>query len=458
MRKQMNRSSEWLRVLRVILLAGLASVIGLSCSSNKFEGKIIAVEQQNGILAGEGAALVLLDPAKPAKPAKSILENFEDACAPSLSHDGQYLFFQGKEKSGEPWQIWVLDLKKGKPSRVITLDENCTDPLSLPDGTVIFSRESSVKGNEVNELWRCGMDGCCLTQLTFSPAKNLYSSILREGRVLYLSSQQYPESRDAALMVMRPDGTKSEIYSYGCCGFLPVSGGAESLDGYIYFIAGEGQLCRVSHRRPLHTFEHLSEDLEGSFASVSPCEDGSILVSYRPDDAGTYKLFRMEPGTESTPALLFSSEKNLSDPVLIAAMETRPKILPSPVNPDNPTALLMTQDINHSMLPVHKGITGDSVASKIRISTMEGELAVVEAKEDGSVYLKLDADTPFRMETLNSQGEVVRGPSDWIYLRPGERRACTGCHADPELAPKNFQPFAVKEDPVVLITRKQDNN
>ena len=62
---------------------------------------------------------------------------------------------------------------------------------------------------------------------------------------------------------------------------------------------------------------------------------------------------------------------------------------------------------------------------------------------------KLDADTPFRIETLNIQGETVRGPSDWIYLRPNERRACVGCHADPELAPKNFQPLAVKGAPVV---------
>jgi len=449
---------KWPSVIRVAFFAGLAGVICLSCSSHRFEGKIIAVEHQMGAPAGEGAMLVLLDPDKPDKPAKSILENFESACAPSLSHDGQYLFFQGKEKPGEPWQIWVMDLNKGNPARLTTLDENCTDPLSLPDGTVIFSREAKVKGKELSHLWRCGMDGCCLTQITYTPAKNLYASVLREGRVLYFSSQQYPETRDAALMVMRPDGTKSEIYSYGFGGLLPVSGGAESLDGYVYFIAGDGQLSRVSHRRPLHTFENLSEDLAGSFASVSPREDGSILVSYRPEDAGTHNLFLMEPGTDNTPALLFSSEKNLSDPVLIAAMETRPRILPSPVNPDNPTALLMTQDINHSMLPVHAGISGDSAASKIRISTMEGELAVVEAKEDGSVYLKLDADTPFRMETLNSQGEVVRGPSDWIYLRPGERRACTGCHADPELAPENFQPLAVKEDPVVLVAGQQDIN
>jgi len=87
---------------------------------------------------------------------------------------------------------------------------------------------------------------------------------------------------------------------------------------------------------------------------------------------------------------------------------------------------------------------------------MEGVMATVEAKEDGSIYVKLDADMPFRMETLNSQGELLHGPSDWIYLRPKERRACTGCHANPELAPRNYQPHAVKVDPVVLVQSKED--
>jgi hypothetical protein len=128
------------------------------------------------------------------------------------------------------------------------------------------------------------------------------------------------------------------------------------------------------------------------------------------------------------------------------------------VDPAQPTAILMTQNINHSMLPIHEGISGDSLADRIRISTMEGELAVVEARDDGSVYVKLDADTPFRFETLNSQGEVLRGPSDWIYLRPNERRACTGCHADPELAPRNYQPHAVKEEPVMLVSQTEENS
>ena len=140
----------------------------------------------------------------------------------------------------------------------------------------------------------------------------------------------------------------------------------------------------------------------------------------------------------------------MTDPLLVKPLRERPRILPSAVDPGKPTGIIMSQDINHSILPVNEGLSGDTLADRIRVSTLEGELAVVEVKADGSFYLKLDADIPLRIEALNSQGEIVRGPSDWIYLRANERRACVGCHADPELSPKNIQPLAIKEDPVVL--------
>lgn len=57
----MNRSGKWLNIIRVAVFAGLASVVCLSCSSNRYEEKIIAVEHQDETLSGEGAALVLLD-------------------------------------------------------------------------------------------------------------------------------------------------------------------------------------------------------------------------------------------------------------------------------------------------------------------------------------------------------------------------------------------------------------
>lgn len=451
----MKRKVKWLRVPGLAVCAGIVSALCLSCGST-YEGKIVAVEWSDE--HPEKTQLVLLDPKKPEKEASLLLKDFESASAPDLSHEGRYLYFQAKEKRGDPWQIWMLDLKKKDLSLITDLPENCTDPASLPDGSVVFSRESQIKGIPVQNLWKIHRDGCCLMKLTHNPARNLYSSVLKEGRLLYSSTQVYPEAREAKLMIMRPDGTKSELYSAGCCNDHPGSGGSESSDGYIYFISGQGQLARVQHRRPLHTFETLSEDLPGSFASVSPADDGSCLVSYQPAKGEVFGLYRFDPGTDSAPAPLFKSKNHLTDPVTIAAMEPRPRILPSPVDPALATALLMSQDINHSMLPAREGLNGDTLADRIRISNLEGELAVVKAKADGSFYVKLDADQALRFETLNSQGEVVRGPSDWIYLRPNERRACTGCHADPELAPRNIQPMAVKEDPVILAARKNETS
>jgi len=202
----------------------------------------------------------------------------------------------------------------------------------------------------------------------------------------------------------------------------------------------------------LHTFENLSKDLDGSFTSVFPLGDSTCLVSYLPADGSSFGLYRYDPRDQETPEALFQGEKHLVDPLMIARLDPRPRILPSPVDPNKPTAILMVQDIGHSSIPKQEGIQGDSLASYIRFSTLEGELGVVEAKEDGSVYVKLDANTPFIMETLNKQGEVIQGPSDWIYLRPNERRACTGCHVNLELAPRNYQPHAVKEDPVILTS------
>jgi len=459
MRKQMNRSSRWFRLVRVAVYLGISSVACLSCSNNSYEGKVVAVELNDSSHGSyEGAKLIAIDIINPDKPVRVLSDDFESAASPAISHDGRYLYFQGKTTEDLTWQIWVVDLKKGSISRVTSLPENCLQPAALPDGTVVFSRETSVKGKLVADLHRCQMDGSELSRITYNPALNMHASVLQEGRVLYSSSEQYPETKIPSLMVMRPDGSKSEIYYQGTQESYPVFGGTESADGYIYFIESDGQLSRVLHKRPLHSKEILSDALPGVFSSVYPLEGKKILVSYRPGENDPYALYTFDASTRDAPALIYKGSGTVTDPVLVAAKDPRPMKLPSAVNASNPTGLLMSQDINYSILPVNEGLSGDTLADRIRVSTLEGELAIVEVKEDGSFYLKLDADIPLRIETLNSQGETVRGPSDWIYLRANERRACVGCHADPELSPKNIQPLAIKEDPVVLIAKMKETS
>jgi hypothetical protein len=438
------------------LLAVAIGLSGLSCSRNSFEGEIIAVEIRGDVIGScEGASLIVIDPEHPNKKGTIISKEFESACSPYLSHDARYLLFQGKKKSDEKWQIWMMDLKTKKNRLVTHLPENCTNPASLPDGTVIFSRDLSANGRQYSALYRCNNDGSGLNRVTFNQGKNIHASVLGEGRVLFISSRQYPEISTPDLMIMRPDGTKSEIYHRGSIAVYPVSRGSESGQGYIYFVNNDGTLMRILHRRPLHTAEKLAPEARGIFFAVTALEGSECLVSWQSSADKPAAIFKFDTNTNNAPALIYQGEKHITSPLLVRAMNERPRILPSEVVAGKPTGLIMSQDINHSMLPANPGAGDDSTATQIRISGTDGELAVVEVKKDGSFYLEMDADTPFRFETLNTQGEKVRGPSDWIYLRPNERRACTGCHADPELAPKNIQPLAVKELPVLLSEKKK---
>lgn len=439
-------------------LAGLTLLLLGSCNSRYLDGMIVAVELSGSGITCEGARLIAIDPDRPGKPAKVISEGFTSACAPDISPAGRYLLFQGKRQESDPWQIWAMDLEKKKTTQVTDMEADCTDPAFLPDGQVVFSMESNMMGRKVSHLYVCHRDGCCLEKLTYHPAADRASTVLKEGRILYLSSRQVPEPAKTVFFVMRPNGTKSEVYHYGVPGKVPLTGGAESDDGFVYFIEGDpegegwGKPVRLVHKRPLHSREELGSG--GQFLSVLPDGPGSCLVSYREQKGDTFTLHRYDPGSGKIGEPVYRGEGHVFDPVLVVP-EKRPRILPNDVSHGESTALLMSQDINHSMLAVHPGLSGDSLADRIRISGMEGELGRVQVEEDGSFYLKIDADMPFRIETLNSRGEVVRGPSDWIWLRPGTRRGCVGCHADPEMAPENRVPVAVTGPPAIVS--KQNN-
>ena len=81
---------------------------------------------------------------------------------------------------------------------------------------------------------------------------------------------------------------------------------------------------------------------------------------------------------------------------------------------------------------------------------IDSTYGIVPIEKDGSVYLKILADTPFRIRTLDKEGRILNGPCSWLWLRPNERRGCVGCHEDPELVPVNRVVDAVRKQPVIV--------
>jgi hypothetical protein len=67
---------------------------------------------------------------------------------------------------------------------------------------------------------------------------------------------------------------------------------------------------------------------------------------------------------------------------------------------------------------------------------MRDILGYVALEPDGSAKFKVPADVPFMVDLVDARGKRVgQRHQNWLQLRPGEFRECTGCHtADSELA------------------------
>jgi hypothetical protein len=126
----------------------------------------------------------------------------------------------------------------------------------------------------------------------------------------------------------------------------------------------------------------------------------------------------------------------------------RPKKLPSEVDMGVKTGLILCQDINFNGIRASGVASSLPKVSRIRIIGRDSTLGEVDVEKDGSFYLKVIADTPFRIEAIDDKGRTFCESCDWIYLRPNERRGCVGCHEGQEIVPENKVSLAVKHAPV----------
>jgi hypothetical protein len=208
----------------------------------------------------------------------------------------------------------------------------------------------------------------------------------------------------------------------------------------------------VSYNRPLGSKEELDLNSTGDLMSVNVGLNGGVMIAFRPKNQEAYSLYSYEPDQNNSLKPVFGDpEISTLDAKLLTPRE-RPKKLPSAVDMSSQTALLLCQDA-HLTQEEMQG-SGEK-AVRVELLGRDGLMGEADLEEDGSVYLKVPADTPFRMQTVNAEGSLVQGPSSWINLRPNERRGCVGCHAGHERVPFNIQPLAVQKAPVEISKYNQ---
>jgi len=450
----------------IILVIGLSGVFFPSCKVARSEDIIVFTqfsENLQGInLAGRDSSLhdirsriVSIDQNLPDRQPIVLTEEFFSARSPEISHDGKRMIFTARKNQSDNWQIWEINLKNLKSRLVTSIKDNCIDPAYLPNERIIFSKLALNSDlNEANAIFSCNPDGSDMRQSTFNPNAYRALTVLLDGRVMAISRQQNSNEREEAFMVLRPDGTKNELFYEGEEGSRLGSRMTETADGKLIFIESEeqdpnrGNVVSLNYNEPFHSFKNLTSGLEGDFRSVYPLKSGKYLVSYRKTSEERYGLYEFDPENKSLGQAVYSSKDFDAAEVFAFRSMEQPKKLPSEVDMGVKTGLILCQDINFHGIEMSGMASALPKASKIRIIGRDSVLGEVDAEKDGSFYLKVIADTPFRIETIDDQGRALCETCDWIYLRPNERRGCVGCHEGQEIVPDNKVSLAVKHTPV----------
>ncbi len=459
----MNRLRAGL-ILITFVLTFSSGILLISCRKASYDGMIIFTEvsrktennkygNENSVRYLPGSRIAVMDPSNPDKPAKVLTSGYYSARSPEISCDGSHMLFTGQLKENDPWQIWEMNLASLKVRKITSSNNNCTDPAYLPLGQIVFSkflRDDSLKSE--HSLFAGNIDGSDFKRITYNPHTYLASTVLNDGRILSVSRPVYPDRGNTALMIMRPDGTKYELFYQGNDGSTVDGRCRETMNKRIFFIESDsvrhrgGDIIAINYNRPLHSAENLTSGIEGEFQSVFPEQSGKLLVSYRRSDAECFALAEFDPEKKVPGKTLYNnSNYNVLEAVEVRVHQ-RTRKLPSEVHMDIRTGLIVCQDVNlrNPQLPVRSQSIPE--ATKIEIMGLDSSLGIVQTEKDGSFYLKIIADKPFKIRSLDNEGHVT-AECDWLWLRPNERRGCVGCHEDHELAPENRVPLAVKKSP-----------
>ncbi|MDP2997669.1 MAG: hypothetical protein Q8N47_09280 [Bryobacterales bacterium] len=98
-----------------------------------------------------------------------------------VSFDGRRVLFAGKQRQGDPWQIWETSRAGGAPRRITKFDEDCVRPLYLPDDMLVYARKRA----GAFQMESMPLSGGEPLRLTYAPGNYLPRQVLGDGRILF---------------------------------------------------------------------------------------------------------------------------------------------------------------------------------------------------------------------------------------------------------------------------------
>lgn len=367
-----------------------------------------------------------------AKGQHPLAPDFAATTDPSVSFDNGRALFAGKQKAGEPWQIWEISLTGGKPRRVSSGSEDCIHPLYLPEDRIVYARRSG--GYFVVEA--ASLSGGKPLPLTYGPANSVPTDVLRDGRILFESEYASGSQTVPEIYTVYSDG--SGVEAYRCDHGKPHHSPKQISSGDIVFAADEG-LGRFTSARAHQV--PVSAPAGEYAGEISETPGGEWMLSWRPDAKTPFHLALWTPGSANLRSALADPNVNLIQPVLLA---------PRPVPNRHPSGLHDWPNANLLCLNAYTSKYQFAVGAiyGVRVYTRDDAgnprlLGTAPVEQDGSFFAQVPGDKPLQVELIDSAGKTLKREAGFFWMRRGEQRGCVGCHAGPETAPENVVPMTL---------------
>ena len=469
---------------RTTVLFGAAALLLAGCHPAAPEGSVVLTQTPVGVPPPPaatvldvryppGSRVVLLVSPFRKDTVRELSRGLVAAGDPCVSWDGRWVYFAGKSSDKADWQIYKVDASGGRPQLVTQMPSGAMDPALAAHGELVFSSPVPKAGR----LWTTRelvalygqMPGQAPRRLTFGPDSAIGSTVLRDGRVLFVTAKARDDRhapRHLCLFTINNDGT--EVTAYACQedGVDNIRRPRELGDGRIAFLADRteepgpmGWAECVSSAAPFATRNNLFAFKSDGCRSVEPLPGNNVLTCVETRGwvgrsmTGNAAIYRVAADATAIGAPIFDDPQWNSIEATLVATRDEPAGHTSAVMPGASRGTVLCLNVNDSSEPAADG--NPAPAAELRVFALAGSgqqrtLGKVPVASDGSVLVYLPMGVPLGFDTLDAQGHLLRHQPAFVWLQPGENRACVGCHEPRNHSPRNIRPLAAMRDPASL--------
>jgi HEAT repeat protein len=457
------------------------------------------VTTDTGPVYRPGRNLWVLSPAGEARPLTQFEDGYVGEC--EVSWDARRVVFTRRGEDDPWWHVFEIGAD-GSGLRQLTFGPyHDVGPAYLPDGRIVFASSRGGMRDEYHgylctALHVMGPDGGDIHPIAINAGRDNEPSILPDGRIVFARLEVFYSRLKTELTIhaVDPDGTR-DVVLYGperrefwerldvgprgddyaaqtpaMHRVLRVSQ-PQGLPGGDIVCASQGGLVLLGRERGDERI--IPHDDQLAFTTPYPLADGSLLCAATekaPEREGVdLGIFRVDPGSGEL-ELLYNDPTTADYEARPLLPRDRPPVLASGPRSDEFTGEFVCMSVHNTQEPgvVERGrfvrvIEGQPMPGRHSTHTNPGEvwqnhggtlarvLATAPLAADGSFRVEVPADRLLHFQVLDSDRRVIANQLTWIYVRPGERRTCIGCHEEPDTSPGVSEPRAARETPIECL-------